>query len=168
MVLVTGVGYMDITYHKGDRMKKLLSLILACGLLLSVAGSAFADGLPRGFERKIATYVKVCNGATDYAQQLVGTSTISTDDRILGFIATADPELSHSSGGLVVGLYDTTAVSLAASTNIIAETEVTLGYGKPTEEVWFPYPLLVDNQLVILMQGAGVVTIVYEDVSVNY
>ena len=45
-------------------MKKLLAILLAIGLLVSVAGTVFADGIPRGFERQVSTYTRVNDSTT--------------------------------------------------------------------------------------------------------
>ena len=146
------------------KYRRLFIGLLAFALFVTLAEGVFADGLVQDPDRRIKTYVKV-NTAPDSGagtQQLVPASTITPDDRILGYQVCAIAD-ANGTAGAAVGLYDHTATATATDTELFAEAEV--GNYLPTVAVWFAYPKQVTDKLVIRMQGASVVTVFYEDVS---
>lgn len=145
---------------------KLFVSLLAFAVFAMVAGSVFADGLPRAADRRIEIYtVVVTTGSTN--NTVVPAGTITPDDRILGYSIVT----TQSSYPAMASFYDTTTVALATTTTIFAETAEVLAQGNAgsKETVWFPYPYKVDNQLVIRTGDTGsVISVFYEDVSAGY
>jgi hypothetical protein len=105
-------------------------------------------------------YVKSNATAGAGATQVVPTTTINSNDLILGYT------LINGAAGVSagVGLYDTTAIGTATGTTLFAEAETVANGDSMT--VWFPYAkqLSGDGQLTILL-GDTVCTVIvyYED-----
>jgi hypothetical protein len=133
-------------------MKKLLSLILAVGMVGMFAGMAFAEGsiaYSRGQDARVK--VEIMTGAATADS----TSNINAGDLILGFTVSG----SAATGG---GLYDTTSVGAAVSsgTGVFGEAYIAAG---TAETIIFPTPYLLTSTLYSVMPTTGVIVVYYED-----
>ena len=144
-------------------MKKLLSILLAVGLVMSMVGSAFAGGLPRGFAREISEYSVVNPASTTFAGETI--EIFQSVDRILGYTGTVTE--SGASGGMF-SLYDAEDLNATTDATLFAEAE--LSEENPTVTVWFPYPKRLKNTNLVVRGGTTGFTlcIYYEDNSLKY
>jgi len=157
-------------------MKRLFCILLALGLLMSVAGSVYGDGgtgLVPNADYRCKTYSwgpSIVQGGSGYTvarnRKLVPSTTIGTSDLILGFSVVPIDTATNIDKGAVAALYDDANTVLTGSqpiTGFIDEIEV--GANERQGERWFPYPLNYTNGLVIATgQGDCIVTIFYVDI----
>ena len=135
--------------------KKLFNLFLVVMMLCFVAltpavVTAGGAGSLYGHATGEETQIHVVAGADEE----VDSGTIGTDNRILGFTVIGYGAASFA------GLYDDTALETTTAANCIGEGG---GISGEAYTIWFPFPVDLDNGLVVIVDAATTyVTIYYE------
>ncbi len=119
--------------------KKLLSILLITGLLVSVVGSAYAD-LPANPKKRIKSYAVTADGA------VASTSFNVNQDVMIGYTLIGL--------GAQVGVYDAATDDEASTTNIRCEAESIVAEGCATR--WFTYPVSFTNQPMVIFNDTEI------------
>jgi len=139
-------------------MRKLFCFLLVAIIVLTV-GNAYA-GYNGSDPYKTASYktwvVALGDSSGVTNRKVYSTTEITTNDLIIEVMITPTVQ----GRGAVVGLYDTTD-GLEAAANMITELETSAD--EETMIFEFPYPIKIDNQLILVAEMDCVITIIYED-----
>lgn len=142
MGLAVGIGFMDTQYPKGGlKMKKVL-LVLLIGIM--VTSVAFAENVNPA--RRVRSTVVTADDGDVTTQGPDGVAFDETRDVLLGFTV-------FGGEGVLAGIYDTTTVDAASSSNIIAEAETTNGV-RNVEHYGFPYPKVITNGITVIFNDS--------------
>lgn len=155
-------------------MRKVLCVLLALGLLMSVAGSVYGDGLVRRGDRYVSTKTVVFENlkttaidaasvggnitAPGTARTLV--TEIDTNDDILGFSVCAFGGATTGKGAIAAFVDDANTTFAGENlTGLIVEVEASV---EESNAIWFPYPKRISNGLVVTTGASNtIVTIFY-------
>jgi hypothetical protein len=155
-------------------MRKLIAILLAVALVLtcSVAFAGPMNRFNQDQKVKLWTVTYVRNGTSQAATgnqiTFCNTNKIYPGvNRILGFSITATAGFGEG----FVGLYDADAIadinvstSAGSPTALEVEAELTgFSANSPYVEVWFPYPLELNEGLAVIQGANTSVTVFYED-----